>query len=177
MWSSAVLSAEIERNIDRYHLNELENGFAPHYIVSFNNGIPSDEIREEIERNFNEKYTGHQNAGRVLINFCDDKDHGVEIETVDCDDFTDKYNALIDRSKEQLFTAFRCNPNLFGISTAQGFNSEEYQSSFQLFQKTVIAPIQAKIQRILDEIFGVEDSIQIKPFSISFDQPTSQKNI
>lgn len=170
IWSSAVVAAEIEKEINEYHLNNLENGFAPSVIVSFNNGIPTDEMREEIEENFNEKFAGYQNAGRMLINFADDKEHSVDIATIDVSDFAEKYATLAERSQQQLFVAFRATPNLFGLPTkTTGFNSQEYNDAFKLYNRTVVKPLQEKIIDIISEIFGQEDAIEITPFNISFE--------
>lgn len=177
MWSSAVIAAEIERNINQYHLNNLYNGFAPNTIVSFNNGVPTDEIRDEIERQFNEKYSGYQNAGRIILNWATDKDHGVTIEKVESDDYGDRYKTLQERSKSELFVAFRATPNLFGLPTeTTGFNSQEYADAFKLYNKTVIQPLQETICNIMDDITGMSGSISIEPFTIDFENNTVQKN-
>lgn len=170
IWGSAVLAAEIENNINQYHLNNLENGFAPTSVVSFNNGVPTDEIREEIEKAFDEKYTGYENGGRVLINFADDKDHSVDIKTIDVPEYGERYKALAERSQQQLFIAFRASKNLFGSCfDGIGFNSQEYADCFKLYNKTVVQPLQKKIIDMISEIYGVEDAIEIKPFTINFE--------
>ena len=56
-------------------------------IINFNNGEPTDEIREEIERNINEKFSGYQNAGRILISYNADEANKTTIERLDSDDF------------------------------------------------------------------------------------------
>lgn len=170
VWGSAVTAAEIENNINQYHLNNLENGFAPTAVVSFNNGVPTDDIRREIEEAFDEKYTGYENGGRVLINFADDKDHSVDISTIDVPEYGERYKALAERSQEQLFIAFRASKNLFGgVFDGIGFNTQEYDASFKLYNKTVVQPLQKKIIDMISEIYGVEDCIEIKPFTITFE--------
>lgn len=170
MWSSAVIAAEIERNVNQYHLNSLDNGFAPNVIVTFCNGIPSDEIREEIEKSFNEKFSGYQNAGRTILNWADSKEHSTDIQSISADDFGDRYNTLVERSKDEIFVSFRATPNLFGLpNKTTGFNSQEYEGAFKLYQKTVVQPIQSKICDIINDIYEVEDGITITPFTINFE--------
>lgn len=170
IWSSAVIAAEIQKNINQYHLNNLYNGFAPNTIVSFNNGVPEDDVREEIERQFNEKYSGYQNAGRIILNWATDKDHGVTITKVESNDHASRYNELKERSEEELFVAFRATPNLFGLPTkTTGFNSQEYADAFKLYQKTVVQPLQTIICNIVDDITGQAQSIAIEPFKIDFE--------
>ena len=166
VYAASVKACEIERCIDDFHLNAINNGFVSSYIVNFNNGEPTAEIKNEIEKNFNEKFSGHQNAGRIVYSWNRSQDTKTTIEKVDVEDFGEKYQSLAKHSRQQIFTAFRANPNLFGIPTESlGFSSEEYDSAFNLFNRTMIQPVQDMIVDAFDKIFGEKDSIQIIPFS------------
>ena len=94
-----------------------------------------------------------------------DRDHMATLQEMKSSDFADKYDALAKRSRQQLFTAYRANPNLFGIPTENlGFSSEEYESAFKLFNRTVIQPAQ---QRVIEALTGVYDAnIVITPFTL-----------
>lgn len=177
MWNAAIKSCEIEKGIDEYHLNNINNGFMSSVIVNLCNGIPDDKIKEEIERNFNEKFCGKENAGRMVIAYSDDKDHSVSIEKVDTEDFSERYKSLAERSREQIYTSFRCTPNIFGLPSATtGFNSQEYQDAYKLFQETVIAPIQRTIVKSLNSLLG-DDAVIIEPFNIKFETIDTNKTI
>lgn len=165
-FAAAVKACEIERNIDDFHLNNLENGFVSSAIVNMNNGVPEDAEKAEIERGIQEKFSGHSNAGRIMISFNPDKENAATFETPKVEDFGDRYDALAKRSRQAIFTAFRANPNLFGIPTESlGFSSEEYESAFKLFNRTQIRPMQRKI---LDAFAKIYDAavITIVPFSL-----------
>lgn len=178
MWGASVLACETEKNITDFHYNAIRNGFASNVIVNMNNGVPADEIREEIEAMFNDKFCGAENSARPLICFNQDKDHSVSIERLDVDGFADRYDALQKRTKQEIFTAFKANPNLFGINTENnGFATEQFADSFALFQKTTIQPLQNEIVDIIDEIYGVEGCVTIKPFSINFGDVQSNEEI
>lgn len=167
MYLAALKACEVERSIDTYHLNSIENGFLGSYIFQFNNGEPTDELKAEIERNIQEKFSGSANAGRIMMLFNDNEETGMKIEKVEQPDFADRYNSLASHCRQQIFSAFHANPNLFGIPTESlGFNNEEYEASFKLFNRTMIQPVQDMIVDAFDAIFGVKGSIQIKPFSM-----------
>ena len=137
-------------------------------IINFNNGQPNDEQKEEIERCINEKFSGYQNAGRILISYNDSDDNKTTVERLSGDDFDDKYNALSERSKSQIFTAFRAQPILFGdMPDKTGFNEVEFNEAFKLYNKVVVSPLQDDIKTAFDKIFGVEGSITITPFSLT----------
>lgn len=176
-FEGAVIAAELERDIDEYHLNNMENGFTGSYIVNFNNGVPEDEVKEEIERQFNKKFSGHHNAGRIVFSWNDSRDSQTTLQELKTTDFSDRYNALSKRSRQQIFTAYRANPNLFGIPTESlGFSSEEYDAAFKLFNRCTVQPIQ---QTILAAIAVAGDwGVKITPFSLEGDsegQETAQE--
>lgn len=167
LYASAVKACEIERNIDDYHMNDLENSFMGSIMVNFNNGVPEDGIKEQIERDFNEKFSGHRNAGRVMFSWNPNRESRTEITTPAAHDFSDKYNALAARSRQQIFTAFRANPNLFGIPTdGNGFSNEEYEESFSLFNRTMVRPVQKLICSAYDRILSRPGAAAITPFSL-----------
>lgn len=171
IWAAAVKNAQIENNITDFHLNEIENNFMTSKLISFNNGQPSDEQKEEIERNLNEKFAGAKNAARVMISFSDSKENAPEVISLSTDDFAERYASLEKRNKEQIFCAFRATPVLFGLVTeSNGFATSEYSDSYKLFNKTVVSPVQTAIKDTFDKIFGVKDSITIAPFTITFEE-------
>lgn len=167
-YAAAVKACETERKIGDFHLNNLRNGFMGPVIINFNNGLPGpgDTEMEEIERNVYEKWTGTENAGRPILSWNANKESAATIESVKIEDFGARYDALAKRSRQEIFTAFRANPNLFGIPTESlGFSSEEYESAFKLFNRTQIRPCQRKIADAFVRIYGAE-VLDIVPFNI-----------
>lgn len=175
-YAASVKSCEIERCIDDFHLNAINNGFTGSYIINFNNGQPTPEVQEEIEDNFNEKFSGHQNAGRIAFCWNESRVAATTIEQVQVQDFGEKYKSLENTSRQRIFTAFKANPNLFGIPTENlGFSSEEYESAFKLFNRTQIRPVQKKIADAYDKIYGQKGVLTIVPFSM--DEGSSTEKI
>ena len=174
-YAAAVKACETERCIDDFHLNAINNGFTGSYIVNFNNGAPTPEVQEEVEKNFNEKFAGHQNAGRIAFCWNASKATATSIEQVKVEDFGEKYKSLEASARQRIFTAFRANPNLFGIPTENlGFSNEEYESAFRLFNRTHIRPIQRKIADAYDKIYGQKGVLTIKPFSLDGESATEE---
>lgn len=165
-WGASIKAAEIERCTDVYHLNAINNGFVGSVVINFNNGIPDEETRKKIDKEVNEKLGGYQNAGRIILCFNDAVTNKTTFETLKTEDFGDKYESLSKWSRQQLFTAFGMNPNLVGIGTeSTGFNQEEYESAFKLFNRTTVKPFQTIITDALQRIFGAP-VLTIKPFSL-----------
>ena len=166
VYAASVKACEIERLVDDYHLSSIMNGFASSLIVNFNNGQPTDEMKEEIERDFDEKFTGSGNAGRVMFSWNKSKDNATTFEVPPVTDFGEKYKALAENSREKIFTAFRAYPNLFGLSTATGFSIEEFDQAFKLYNRTAVRPVQRMIADAYDRIYGQRGVLNIVPFSL-----------
>lgn len=167
LYAASVKACEIERAIDDYHLNSINNGFSGSYIINFNNGVPSDAIKEEIERDVNSKFAGAQNAGRIVLSFNDSKDSQTTIQKAELQDFGEKYQALAKHSRQQVFTAFRATPNLFGIPTeTTGFSEQEFKEAFRLYNRTMVKPIQRLITDIFEKALGEKGILSITPFSL-----------
>ena len=167
IYSASIKACEIERCIDDFHLNAINNGFVSSLIVNFNNGIPEDRVKEEIEEAFTEKYSGYQNSGRIMFSWNKNKESATDIVEPKIEDFGAKYEALSSHSRQQIFTAFRANPNLFGIPTeGNGFSNEEYAESFKLYNRTQIQPIQRLIAETYEKIYQMPKVLTIVPFSM-----------
>lgn len=169
VWSGAIRACEMQREIDKFHLSSIRNGFAGSALISFNNGVPTDEQREQIEKDINEKFCGGDEAGSVLISFSDGKDNALTVEKLDYQDFGDKHKAASDRSREEIFASFRCSPLLVGLSTIvnTGFSTQEFKDTFKLYSRTVVKPIQDRLSWALGLVTG-DESIEMKPFTIDF---------
>lgn len=157
LWNASIESCEIEKKINDFHLNAISNGFSGNYVFQFLNGEPTDDIRDEIEKNITEKFAGSENAGRFLLVFNQDAEHKMELQKIESDNLDEKYQALAKRSREQIFIAFRATPNLFGLPTeTTGFNEQEFNEAFKLYNKTTISPIQRIFKETFKKILNID---------------------
>ena len=167
LYAASIKACEIERLIDDFHINSLQNQFVSSAIINFNNGDPGDEMKKEIEDAINEKFAGAANGGRIMLSFNKNKESATDIVEFEVKDFGERYKALAEHSRQQIFTAFRANPNLFGIPTeGNGFANEQYAESFKLYNRTQIQPVQRLIADTYDKIYGTKGVLTIVPFSM-----------
>lgn len=165
-YAAAVKDCEIERGIADYHFNNLENGFVSSMIINFNNGVPTDQVREQIERECTEKFTGHQNAGRVMFSWNANRTNETTFNSPKVEDFTAKYDAMEKSCVRKIYTAFRAVPALFGLMTeTTGFAQQEFAEAFRLYNRTVVRPAQQRIIEALHKIWE-RPVLTIKPFSL-----------
>jgi hypothetical protein len=168
LYAASVKACEIERLVDEFHLSDINNHFVSSAIINFNNGDPGDEIKSEIERDFNEKFCGASNGGRVAFSWNKNKESATDIVEFKVEDFGERYKALSQHSRTQIFTAFRAIPLLFGLTSEAntGFSTEEFEQSFKLYNRTQIQPVQRLICDAYDKIYGQKGVLTIKPFSL-----------
>ena len=170
-YSGSITDIETSIRISNYHLNAIKNNFSNNTIISFNNGIPADDVKHDIEQKVKEKFCGDNNAGKIMITFNDSKDNGVEIQKLDDDQFDKKYDALKNSTILSIFTGFSAPQQLFGYAI-QGnvFNREEYQEAFDLYTRLQITPIQNLFTRVFELIYGQENILKFSPFALDADE-------
>jgi hypothetical protein len=149
--------AELEENISNYHLNNIQNGFAPSMLINFNNGVPPEEERQLIENKIIQKYTGSSNAGRFILSFNDNAESAADLQTVQLSDAHNQYQFLSDESSRKLMVAHRVvSPMLLGIKDGSGLgnNAEEIETASTLMDNTVIRPFQTLLINAFDQILA-----------------------
>ena len=173
--------ALIDAKVSEFHLNNINNSFSGSYMFSFNNGIPSESERNQIERDITNKFTSSSNAGKFLMSFSDDKTRSPEIHPLNTADLSDQYLTLQTLLVQNILTGHRVtSKTLLGIDSGNGFssNADELLNAANFYQNTVIRPFQLNILDTLQKIFSVNlidlpiSFIQLKPITIQFDSET-----
>ena len=168
----ALKSVKISTEISNFHLNNITKGFASNAVISFNNGEPDEDTKARIEKDVKEKFCGTDNAGSFLLLFNDSKDNACEIAKIQDDKFDLKYDALAKSVKEDIFIAFRATPTLFGLPNENnGFSKQEYLESFELYNKTVVVPLQKDVERAFKSIGFI---IKFKTFKLDDTSKTEE---
>ena len=160
-WSAGTNYAELDREISEFHLNNIRRGFFPSMLLSFKNGVPTQEERRVIEQKVLEKFTGADNAGRILITFNDGDETAPEFTPITQNGADGMYEYLSKLVSEKLITAHRVvSPLIFGVRTeGSGFgsNADELRDSYSLFNNTVVEPFQDIILKAFGKLFSIND--------------------
>ena len=168
--------ALVDQRVAEFHLNNISNGFSGSYVISFANGVPSQEERFQIERSLAEKFTGASNSGKFVLTFSDDKTRTPEITPITVSNADKQYLALQELLVQNILTGHRVtSPMLMGIKndTGLGSNVDEMNAAFEIYLNTVIVPYQKHIVKTLSKIFEV-NGINI-PFSFVQAKPITTK--
>lgn len=171
---SCLRALEISTLISEYNLNTLNYGFTPSCIVNMNNGIIGEEEMEEIQEKFEQKFFG-VNGSKLVLSFNNDAEHQTTIERMPSENDSEKYTQLLATTREEIFSCLRINPILVGINNSNsGFTKQEFSEAYTLFQRTVIQPVQKRLERVLETLFNTE--FKFKPFSIQWEEQTEEEN-
>lgn len=152
--------AKLEEEISNFSVNHIQNGLSMGWVLNYNNGIPSEEIQEEIERKVINKTTGSNNAGRIIINFNDDKDTAPTVDAIPDNANHEQWQFWANEARQQIIVAHRVtSPMLFGVkdNTGLGNNANELREGSRLLHETVIRPKQDEILDVFQEIIAFND--------------------
>jgi len=173
--------ALIDARVSEYHLNAISSGFSGSFMISFANGIPSQEERMQIERSLTEKFVGQKNAGKFVLTFSDDKTRTPEVTPISTSDLDKQYLALQELLTSNILSGHRVtSKTLMGIDSANGFssNTDEIINAANFYLNTVIKPFQDHIVKQLRKIFQINNMdmpvnfVQLKPITVQFDSKT-----
>ena len=151
---------ELDREVSTFHLNNIRRGFFPSMLLSFKNGVPTEQERVHIEQKVVEKFTGADNAGRILITFNDGDETAPEFTPIETNGADTMYEFLSKTVSEKILTGHRVvSPLLFGVRGGEGFgsNADEIRDSYSLFNNTVIAPFQDILLKAMGDLFAIND--------------------
>jgi len=159
--------------IGDFHMNNINNGFAPSMLVNWPIGLPSDEERNVLVNRMKQEFQGSMGAGNVAISFSADKDSGPQFTPIELNSSDSRFMLLADQSRESILHSHRvCNPILFGIETPGSLGGKnEVLEALELFQSSYITPKQNLLEKVfnrLARINGIEDNLVIKKYSESF---------
>ena len=116
-YSASIPYVLIDWNIGLYHLNNIENGLSPNFIMNIASGIPTEEEQDEFFRNVKSELVGSKGQ-KVMVTFSEGKDGAPEIIPIQVSDADKQFLVLNEAVLQQLMTANRLtSPMLMGIKT------------------------------------------------------------
>ena len=172
MYNGAIYDILSEIESSRYSLNTITSGFAAKHLIQFpETNALTDEQKEGIETAIRNKFTGPDASASFMLywrNGDGDADK-IEVTKIESDDNAERFLAIRNSVRENIFISMRTSPMLCGLPNAtNGFSTNEYRDSLQIFLKNVISPIQDIILEGLGKMTGTENGFTIVPYDIKF---------
>lgn len=170
-YNGAMYDILTEIEASKYSLNTVGRGFSARYLIQFPEvGNLTDEQKQGIETAIKNKFTGSDTDVSFMLYWRNGPEDGdkIEVSKIEADDSPEKYLAIKDTARGNIFIAMRTSPLLCGLPVATAFSTDEFKDAYKLYQKTVVEPIQDLIKECLEKVTGVKNPISIKKFDIDF---------
>lgn len=166
---SAITSCETQIEIQKFHYNEITNHLNASGILAIDGeaDTTTEEGRDNLEAIIQKKFIG-TDGQRVMVVTGTDK---VNFTPIQSDNFDTRYTALEQSTIENIFISMRAIPVVFGMTVQTGFNTQEFEEAFKLYNRTAILPKQNIIVNIFEQLFD-NGSIEFIPFNVDSNQTT-----
>ena len=154
---SGISFSQIEEEISNFHVNNIQNAFAPSALINFNNGVPDEATQKLIENKFTSKFSGSSNSGKLMMAFNDSKESQADITPIQISDAHNQYEFISKEAQSKIMMSHRIvSPLLLGIKDNSGFgnNAEELKNASILMQNITIAPFQETLIDAFDVILA-----------------------
>jgi len=159
-YNGALDYALLEQEISEYQINDVKCGFSGTKVINFNNGIPTEEMRDQIKADVKNKLTGSR-GDKVIVAFNANAESKTTVEDIPLNDAPAHYEYLSNECFNKLIVGHRVtSPMLLGIRNGDGGlgnNADEIKTATLLFDNIVIKPYQLEIIEALDEILFFND--------------------
>ena len=147
---------ELDKEIGKYHINNIKNGMAPSFHLAFKNGTPSQEERRKIRNDVERQLAGATNAGKFIMTFSDQPDRKPDFDPFPLSDADKQYQFLSTEVSDKIMIGHRVvSSAMFGVKTAgQLGNTQELEIASELFDNQVVKPYQRILKDAVSSILN-----------------------
>lgn len=133
---------ETDIEISKYYLSAIRNGMMPSKMIQFYQGEPTEDKKKEIERRFQKKFAGAENAGKFILVFGNDKQKQVDVSDLSASELDKQFVELNKTCQQEIYAGHKVtSPMLFGIKTeGQLGGNTELKAAYELFRNTYAKP-------------------------------------
>jgi len=151
---------ELDKEIGKYHINNIKNGLAPSFSIHFKNGVPAQEERHKIRNDIERQLAGATNAGKFIVTYSDSPERKPDFEPFPLSDADKQYQFLSTEVSDKIMVGHRVvSSAMFGVKTAgQLGNTQELEIASELFDKQVVKPYQRIVKDALESIFNAANT-------------------
>jgi DNA-binding Lrp family transcriptional regulator len=174
-YMGALNAIQTDIEISKYHLSTITNGMFASKMISFFEGIPSEEEKREIEKGFKSKFTGSENAGNIVLNFGKDPAKRPQLDDLSSTELDKHFDILAKSIQQELFAGHQVvSPMLFGVRVeGQLGGRSEIREAYEIFKATYANDKQQALELLFKEITGVDAKIiPVEPIGFEFSEQT-----
>ena len=152
----------VDMEVSKFHLNAINNQFAPSYHIHHSNGVPTQREREQMKREYERELAGPENAGGIVMTFSEGDDRKTEFNSLAPSQLDKQYTFISEEASKKIMIGHRVTtPALFGIRDGAGLgnNAEELETGMKFLNQNVLEGYRQTITRALEDVFGSEFAI------------------
>jgi hypothetical protein len=141
-YTGSIDYIELDKEIGKYHINNIKNGMSPSFSIHFKNGIPPQEERNRIRMDIERQMSGASNAGKFIVTYSDDPERKPDFEPFQLSDAHNQYQFLSEEVTAKIMVGHRVtNPQMFGVAVPGKLGGGgELAESAELFDQNVVRP-------------------------------------
>ena len=141
-YTGSIDYIEPDKEIGKYHINNIKNGMSPSFSIHFKNGIPPQEERNRIRMDIERQMSGASNAGKFIVTYSDDPERKPDFEPFQLSDAHNQYQFLSEEVTAKIMVGHRVtNPQMFGVAVPGKLGGGgELAESAELFEQNVVRP-------------------------------------
>ena len=141
-YTGSIDYIELDKEIGKYHINNIKNGMSPSFSIHFKNGIPPQEERNRIRMDIERQMSGASNAGKFIVTYSDDPERKPDFEPFQLSDAHNQYQFLSEEVTGKIMVGHRVtNPQMFGVAVPGKLGGGgELAESAELFEQNVVRP-------------------------------------
>lgn len=180
----AVADIETDIEITNFHYNNVKNGFSAGTMVNFNNGVPTQEKIDELERKFKAKFSGTDEGGNIILTWNDSKEREATVVSLQPNNLDKQFKELAERIQQNIFTGHKVTtPMLFGVKTpGQLGGRTELMEGWEHFKNTYVKPRRRIIEGLINILgsfsgLGNFKIAETEPIGFQFSENTIAANL
>lgn len=124
--------------ISHFHYSETVNGYKGGLLVNFNNGIPTDAVRREMELVIKAAATNRDTQGGIAFSWNEGKERATTFEQMNGNDLDRRYLTTDESITQKIMVGHSViNPVLWGVKTdnALGGGSDELMTAYYIYKE------------------------------------------
>ena len=159
---------ESDVEVSKHVLGNAQSGFSASKMITLPNGDPTTEEMRNIERRFENRFTG-SDGKKFILSFVNDSSRKPIVDDLGTSDLTKEDFGRVDSMIQQnIFAGHQLtSPSLFGISEPGKLGTRtEIRDAFEVFKNTYVNDKQRFIESAINKLgkyFGVQSELKIIP--------------
>jgi hypothetical protein len=174
---SCVNWIALEYSISLFHLNQVDNGFSPSMVITFRNGVPSDDEMRSVIRQLQSDYEGATKSGKTMFLFADGEDNAPLITPLQLNDSDERFIELSKEITQGILTGHSItNPIIMGIAIPGSLGAKnEIIEGVEMFQAMYINPKQQLVEAVYNRLLrfnGSQSKLVLNKYELDIEKIT-----